>query len=420
MKATILAIGDEIIVGTTTDTNSGFLAQLLRSVGIEVTGFITVADDTAAIIAAFRRGLEDAELVVTTGGLGPTSDDLTTACVAEYAGVPLELDEHSLAEIEERFRSRGIEISPNNRKQALFPRGATILANADGTAPGFVCEVIRPDGSSGHIASMPGVPREMRKMAETQLLPWLAARVGHAAFGSRTYSVVGLTESRMDELMEGAIDPAVARLSFRAAFPRLQARISVAGSSDEEVAARLEELDRPVRERLGDAIYGTGDIGLEETVGELLREKGMTIAVAESCTGGLIGHRLTDVPGSSEYFILGVVAYANEMKRALLGVKEETLLRFGAVSEEVVREMAEGARAASGARIGLATSGIAGPGGGTEEKPVGTVCIGIATPDASYAWTHRLGQRSRSWIKEMTAQVALDHLRHTLLGNTSR
>lgn len=420
MKATILAIGDEIVVGTTTDTNSGFLAQLLRSAGIDVTGFITVADDAAAILRAFRRALEDAELVVTTGGLGPTSDDLTTACVAEFAGVPLDLDEPSLAEIEERFRSRGIEMSPNNRKQALFPRGSIILANADGTAPGFVCEVPRPVGGTGHIASMPGVPREMRRMAETRLLPWLAERVGHAAFGSRTYSVVGLTESRMDELMEGAIDPAVARLSFRAAFPRLQVRISVAGSSDEEVTARLEELDRPVRERLGDAIYGIGDIGLEETVGALLRQQRMTVAVAESCTGGLIGHRLTDVPGSSEYFILGVVAYANEMKRALLGVKEETLRQFGAVSEDVVREMAHGAREASGALIGLATSGIAGPGGGTEEKPVGTVCIGISTPDATYAWTHRLGQRSRGWIKEMTAQLALDHLRHTLLGNNSR
>lgn len=418
MKATILAIGDEIVVGTTTDTNSGFLAQLLRSTGVEVTGFITVADDIPAILTAFRRALEDADLVVTTGGLGPTSDDLTTACVADYAGVPLELDEPSLADIEERFRGRGLEMPANNRKQALFPRGAFILANPDGTAPGFVCEVPRP-GGSGYIASMPGVPREMRKMAETRLLPWLAGKVGHAAFGARTYSVVGLTESRMDELMEGAIDPALGRLSFRAAFPRLQVRISVAGASEEEVTRRLEELDRPVRERLGDAIYGIGDVGLEETVGDLLRERKLTVAVAESCTGGLIGHRLTDVPGSSDYFLLGVVAYANEMKKGLLGVQESTLVEFGAVSEEVVREMAQGAREASGAAIGVATSGIAGPGGGTEAKPVGTVCIGIATPDATHSWTHRLGQRSRGWIKEMTAQLALDHLRRTLLEKAS-
>lgn len=421
MKATILAIGDEIVTGTTTDTNSGFLAQLLRSVGIEVSGFISVADDAAAIGQALSRALEGADLALTTGGLGPTADDLTTACVAEFAGVPLDLDEPTLAGINERFRIREVEMPANNRKQALFPRGATILPNTNGTAPGFVCPVgvggqgSRDGRGSGFIASMPGVPREMRTMAEEALLPWLTAYTGQVAFGSRTYSVVGLTESRVDELLVGAIDPALARLSFRAAFPRIQVRISVAAATAEEVEARLDELERPVRDRLGDAIYGVGDVGLEEVVGAMLRRQGLTLAVAESCTGGLIGHRITDVAGSSDYFVLGVVAYANRMKRNLLGVSEETLTRFGAVSEEVVREMVAGACAASGASASIATSGIAGPGGGTAEKPVGTICIAIATPAGTRSWTHSLGDRPRRWIKEMTAQLALDHLRRMLL-----
>ncbi len=411
----ILAIGDEIVTGTTTDTNSGFLAQLLRSVGIEIAGFITVADDPAAIRRALARALDDADLALTTGGLGPTADDLTSACVAEFANVPLSLDEPTLEEIAERFRGRGLEMPANNRKQALFPSGATILPNPIGTAPGFVCTVERPDRRPGFIASMPGVPREMRQMAEEALLPWLAGRAGHEAFGARTFSVVGLTESRLDELLQGAIDPKLGRLSFRAAFPRLQVRVSVAAESQDAVMARLEELEKPIRDRLGDAIFGVGDVGLEEVVGELLRQQGLTLSLAESCTGGLIGHRITEVAGSSDYFLLGVVAYSNRMKQDLLGVSEETLSRVGAVSEAVVLEMAAGVRRRSGAKVGIATSGIAGPGGGTADKPVGTVCIAVATPEETRSWTHSLGPRSRSWIKDMTAQLALDHLRRMLL-----
>ena len=415
LSATILAIGDEIVTGTTTDTNSGFLAQLLRSAGIDVDGFITVPDDVDAIRRALTHALEDSDIALSTGGLGPTVDDLTSACVADFAGVPLQLDEPTLAEIAERFRGRGLEMPENNRKQALFPRRSTILPNPIGTAPGFVCTIERGSHGPGYIASMPGVPREMRMMAEDALLPFLAARAGHAAFGARTFSIVGLTESRLDELLAGAIDPALARLSFRAAFPRLQLRVSVAARSEDAVQTRLDELERPIRERLGDAIFGVGDVGLEEVVGELLRRQGLTLAVAESCSGGLIGHRITDVAGSSDYFLLDVIPYANSMKEGVLGVSAETLAHFGAVSEPVVREMAAGARRLSNAYVGIATSGIAGPSGGSAEKPVGMVCIGIDTPDGSHSWTHMLGPRSRAWIKDMTTQLALDHLRRMLL-----
>ena len=411
MNAAVLAIGDEIVNGRTTDTNSGFLAQLLRSAGVEVVGFLTVADDREAIGQALRRALADAPFVVTTGGLGPTADDLTTACVAEIAGLPLELDSDSLAAIEERFRSRGIEMPPNNRKQALFPRGSVILPNELGTAPGFVCPV-EPDH---FVASLPGVPREMRPMAESSLMRWVAARASGLVLASRTFSTVGLSESKLDELLTGVARPDEARLSFRAAFPRLQARVAVTASSEADAETRLDALEARVRERLGDHLYAVGDVGIEETVGELLRDQGLSMAVAESCTGGLIGHRLTDVPGSSGYFLGGVVAYANDVKMGLLGVRPETLREHGAVSEPVVVEMARGARRTTGADIGLATSGIAGPGGGTPEKPVGTVCIAISSAEGDWHRTYAFGSRSRDWIKEITAQTALDQLRRTLL-----
>jgi nicotinamide-nucleotide amidase len=357
--------------------------------------------------------------VITTGGLGPTADDLTTACVARLAGDPLVLDPDSLGTIEARFRERGLEMPANNRKQAMLPRGAETIPNPTGTAPGFICAV-ELDGRRPHVACLPGVPHEMRTMAEGSLLPWIASRSGNGRIGSRVFSTFGLTESRLDEMLVGSVSPEEARLSFRAAFPRLQARVTTVGESEEELEARLDELESRIRSRLGQHLYAIGDEGLEETVGRLLRRSGETLAVGESCTGGLIGHRITDVTGSSEYFLLGVVAYSNAMKRALLGVTARTLEEHGAVSEPVVAEMARGARAAAGASIGLATSGIAGPGGGTETKPVGTVCIGIAWEGGELTRTFDLGRRSRSWIKEMTAQLALDLLRRHLLESNDR
>ncbi len=414
IRACILAIGDEIVSGLTIDTNSSYLAQLLRGVGVPVVGFMTVADDETAIIEAMGRATADAELVISTGGLGPTVDDLTTACVAAFAGVPLELHEPSLRRIEERFRGMGLEMPENNRKQALLPRGAELVPNPAGTAPGFALTVRTPRGER-HLISLPGVPREMRGMAEETVLPWVGRHTGATHIGSRVFSTFGLSESRMDEMLAGVVAAGEARLSFRAAFPRLQARVAVTADSAEEVDARLTRLEVRIRERLGDHLYAVGDEGLEETAGRLLRERGLTLAVAESCTGGLIGHRLTDVPGSSDYFLLGLIAYSNDMKESLLGVRGDTLVSHGAVSEQTVREMAKGVRAAAGASLGLATSGIAGPGGGSAEKPVGMVCIGLAWEGGEWSIEYRLGERTRGWIKEMTAQRALDHLRRHLL-----
>lgn len=415
MRASLLAIGDEIVGGMTLDTNSAFLADQVRSVGVEPVGGASVLDEEEHIVRALERALADAEVVITTGGLGPTADDLTTACVARVAGRALRTDEESLRRIEERFRSRGMEMPANNRRQALIPEGSMVVPNPTGTAPGYICPVER-GGRTRHVISLPGVPREMRRMVQDTVVPWLEAQNPGLRFASRVFSTFGLAESKLDELLVGVVDPSEARLAFRAAFPRVQARLTVSGAPGEDLEARLDRLEARVLERLGRHVYATGDEGMEQTVGRLFQQSGRTLAVAESCTGGLIGHRVTDVPGSSAYFLLGVVAYSNEAKQRLLGVRPETLAEHGAVSTRVAEEMAEGIRRAAGAELGVATTGIAGPGGGSEEKPVGTVCVGLAWEGGTWSRRYDLGSREREWIKQMTAQIALDQVRRWLLG----
>ena len=415
MRAAFLAIGDEIVGGLTTDTNSGYVAGELRALGVEPVAGFSVPDDEDAILRTLERALEEADLVVCTGGLGPTADDLTTACVARLAGVGMELDEHSLSLIEERFRQRGIEMSPNNRKQALFPAGSTIIPNPNGTAPGFIMPVER-GGATRHVACFPGVPRETRVMVPQTLVPWVAARSPESRFASRTFSTFGLAESRLDELLTGVVSEGEARLAFRAAFPRIQARLTVTGAPGDDLEARLDALEARVRERLGHHLYAIGDEGMEETVGRMLRERGLTLAVAESCTGGRIGDRITDVAGSSAYFLMGVATYSNEAKERVLGVSPDTLARWGAVSTQTAEEMAAGVRRLAGADLAVSTTVIAGPGGGTEEKPVGTVCIGLAWEGGAWSRRYQLGAREREWIKGMTTQIALDRIRRWLLG----
>lgn len=415
LSACILAIGDEIVSGITVDTNSPFLADAMRLVGVETVGGFSVADDEETLARALRRGLEDAPVVITTGGLGPTVDDLTSKVVARVAGQEMVMHEPSLRLVEQRFRERGLEMPANNAKQALIPRHATVVPNPTGTAPGFICP-IAVGGETRHIVSLPGVPAEMRAMAEATVIPWLRERAGSRRFASRVFSTYGVSESRLDELLTGVVDPAEARLSFRAAFPRMQTRITAAGEDEQELEDRLAGLEARVRERLGAAIYAAGDVGLEEAVVRLLAERGLTLAAAESCTGGLIGHRITDVPGSSAVFLLGVVAYANEAKLRLLDVSEATLGTHGAVSTQTAEEMAVGVRRASGADLGVSTTGIAGPGGGSAEKPVGTVCVGLAWDGGVWSRRYDLGARERGWVKQMTAQLALDRVRRWTMG----
>jgi nicotinamide-nucleotide amidase len=416
LNSYLLAIGDEIVSGATVDTNSATLARLLAEAGAEVRGIAAVPDDAALIEAALRRALDEAELVVTTGGLGPTADDLTTACVARVSGAPQQLDEEALAAIAARFADAGREMTPNNRRQAMLPRGCTVLPNPGGTAPGFICRVSHGAGAR-FIASLPGVPDEMERMAAAELAPWVASRQAGRRFATRVFTATGLSESKLDALLEGLLPEGGGRLAFRAAFPRIQARVTLAGSAGDPLEERLDALEQEVRRRLGRHLLAAGDVGMEEVVSRLLGEGGHTLALAESCTGGLIGHRLTEVAGASRFLGLGVVSYADRSKRQLLGVREATLAAHGAVSEETAREMAEGVRRRGEATLGLAVTGIAGPAGGSPAKPVGTVCIALAWSGGGWSRLYQLGEaRGRSWIKMLSSELALDAVRRWVLG----
>lgn len=412
--AAILSTGDELTTGRTVDTNANFLADRLVAAGFDVVAMLVVGDYPERMAWAWLEALRHADVVISTGGLGPTADDLTTETVAAVAGRPLVLHEEVVEHIRQMFAAMGRTMPENNRKQARFPQGATILSNALGTAPGFRLDLEMPDGPR-HLFVLPGVPREMKPMATEQLIPWLeAARGSDEVFRSHVFQTFGISESALDELVAGCIDESEARLAFRAAFPQISLRLTVQGHPD-SVDARLASLAERVRSRIGAHVYGEGDTKMEEAVGQRLALQKKTLAVAESCTGGLVGHRLTGVAGSSAYFRGGVIAYDNALKERLLGVRRETLEASGAVSEETAREMAEGVRDRVGADLGLAITGIAGPGGGTADKPVGTVCFALASDTGTVSRRYQLWG-NRDWVKLLASQIALDWVRRHLLG----
>ncbi len=414
MRAAILSTGDELTTGRTLDTNANYIADQLLGIGYEVVAMMTVGDFPDRIRNAWRTLFEQADIVIGTGGLGPTADDLTTETVAEMLGVPLISDEATVKKVRGFFELMGREMPPNNLKQALFPQGSTILNNDMGTAPGFRFSLEMDDGPR-HGVVMPGVPREMKHIMAEEVLPWLRGlRADNREWLSHTFQTFGLSESALDEMVAGAVDESEGRVAFRAAFPQISVRVTVDGPA-ETLAERLERVAASIRERLGDFCYAEGETTMEAEVGRVLIAAGSTVAVAESCTGGLIGHRLTNVAGSSEYVLGGAVAYSNDMKQSQLGVSADTLERHGAVSTEVAEEMARGARRSAGADYGIATTGIAGPGGGTEEKPVGTVCIALDREGAVYSHRYRLWG-NREWVKLLTSQIALDWVRRAVAG----
>jgi competence/damage-inducible protein CinA-like protein len=410
LRVAILSTGDELTTGRIVDTNSSWIADKLFERGIEMAGVVTVGDDHERLAWAWRRAFELGDVVLSTGGIGPTADDLTSEVLAGVLGVPLVEDAASAARIRQLFAALGREMPANNLKQALMPRGAVVIPNALGTAPGY-----RVAHGTKHAVVLPGVPREMKPMMEETVLPWLAGlRGGDDVYLARSFQTFGLTESGLDEMVAGAIDPGEGRVSFRASFPEVSLRVVVHGRP-EEAAARLELLAARIRERIGPFVYGEGAVTMEEVVGRLLRERGLTVALAESCTGGLVAHRLTNVPGSSTYVRGAVVAYANSAKEALVDVWHETLARHGAVSEETAGEMAAGVRRRLDAALGVSTTGIAGPEGGTPEKPVGTVCFGLASEAGVVTRRYQLWG-TRDWVKLLASQVALDWIRRHALG----
>jgi len=413
-RAAIISTGDELTTGRTVDTNANFIADQLVAAGLDVTAVITVGDYPERITWAWHAAMRQADLIVSTGGLGPTADDLTTETVARVAGRRLVLDEAVATRIRQMFEAMGRVMPENNLKQAMIPAGAVLLPNALGTAPGFRLD-LDTEHARKYLVVLPGVPREMKPMLEDLVRTWLAAARGtDDVYLSHVFQTFGISESALDELVVGAVDPAEGRIAFRAAFPQISARLTVHGKP-EVAPRRLVELADRLRQRIGVFAYGEGDTTMEAVVGELLTAQHRTLALAESCTGGLVGHRVTAVAGSSVYLRGGVVAYSNDAKVQLLGVQPATLDRQGAVSVETAGEMAVGVRRILGADIGLAVTGVAGPAGGTPEKPVGTVCFGLADGAVVHTKRYQLWG-NREWVKLLSSQVALDWLRRYLLG----
>ncbi len=411
-SAEIVTIGTEMLLGDLVDTNTAWISQRLAALGVSMYRHTTVGDNNDRIIGALRDAASRADLVVTTGGLGPTSDDLTNACLGTLTGRPMVEYPEARRHIDEKFAKFGREPTPSNYKQALFPEGTDLIPNPLGTAPGALVEW---DGTL--FATLPGVPSEMKRMFEETLEPLIRER-SDGSIVSKTLHFAGIGESALAERVQDfldASDPTVAPLAGQG---RVRLRITTRAATEEEAHGKIRPVEEEILDRLGEYFFGEDEETLESSVGRLLAERGLTVALAESCTGGLISKRLTDVAGSSAYFVEGFVTYSNASKERLLGVPEETIARHGAVSEPVARAMAEGARNISGADYGLSVTGVAGPGGGTEEKPVGLVYVGVA--DAEDATAEKLDltawARSRSSIRERSANRALDLLRLRIEG----
>jgi nicotinamide-nucleotide amidase len=406
----ILSTGDELLTGQVVDTNSTWLMDRLWDLGVMVRRKTLVGDDRADLTDALRALSARADLVVMSGGMGPTEDDLTAECVAIVLGVPLELHEPSLRAVEERFRSFGRVMTPNNEKQARFPRGAEVIPNRFGTAPGFSVRIGRAE-----VVCLPGVPSEYKGLCDEWLLLRLAARLG-AVPAARVVKLFGLGESHADHAMRPIMDdPRNVRLGvrwgYRAHFPEVHVKWTVPGAGGPGAAeAEAARILAEVRQVFGDQVWGEGKDELPALVVARLTARGERVALAESCTGGLLAALLTDVAGASAVLDLGVVAYANAMKERILGVPAEVLAARGAVSEEVARALAEGARRLGGATFGLGVTGVAGPSGGTAEKPVGTVHLALAGPGGTQA-VARLYRGDRARVRKWAAYEALNLLR---------
>ncbi len=410
MRIELLTVGTELLLGFTIDTNAAEVARSLASIGVEVVRRTSVGDDLTAIQDAVGAAIDRTGAVLVTGGLGPTRDDVTKHAVSRLLDMPLEFHDEIWQQLVERFRSLGREPAASNRSQAEVPRGGTVLRNRWGTAPGLWLESPR-----GLVIMLPGVPIEMRNLLNQEVMPRLAPRAGNLVVRSRTVRTTAIPESTLAERL-GDIEAAVHPLGL-AYLPGLEGvdlRLTSWGTDAATSDARLEAAAAEVRRRAGENVYGEDEDTLAAIVVAQLRKQGLTIGVAESCTGGLLGGRLTDVPGSSEAFRGGIIAYDNSVKVGQLGVPEALLVAHGAVSEPVAQAMAEGVRLRLKVDLGVAITGVAGPGGGTPEKPVGTVWLSVAGLGDIYSRrTIFLG--SRPEIRARAVQTALFMVHQRLL-----
>ncbi|HEY5094973.1 MAG TPA: competence/damage-inducible protein A [Candidatus Eremiobacteraceae bacterium] len=406
-SAEIITIGTEMLLGQLVDTNTAIIARALADIGVDVRRETSVGDNEASIAAAVSEAIARAEIVVCAGGLGPTVDDMTRKAIAAAVSRPLVCDAESLRHLESMFSRLKRPMTENNLVQAYFPEGAEPLPNPNGSAPGFVVE---REGRA--VLALPGPPRELQPMLQDHAIPWIERRFApNAVLVTRVLRTAGLGESDLDsriaDLFREQKNPSIAVL----AHPGLvDVKITAKAATREEAATMIGALEPLVRERLGDCVYAMDGGTLESVAGEMLLLHGWTLAVGESCTGGSLAAAITSIPGASSYFRGGVVAYDNEAKRRLLDVEPDLIERHGAVSEEVAGAMALGARAALRADVGISITGVAGPDGGTPEKPVGLVFIGLALPDGSMTIKRLDWPASRDGIQRRAVVTALTML----------
>ena len=408
MNAEILSIGDELLIGQVVNTNASWLGEQLSLLGVDVRRITAVGDDRGQLLEEFQRAWEQQDVVIVTGGLGPTHDDITREAVCAFFNSDLVFNETVLGDIERMFAERKRRVTDVNRDQAMVPAEAEIMRNREGTAPGYH---FSKDGK--HFFVTPGVPYEMHAMVENYILPRLRESF-RSERGSLTLLTTGIPESTLSDRLDGIaslVDGAEA--AFLPSPLGVRIRITSRGDDTDTVRDRIRRVREFVEERAGEYVFGTGRQTLEEVAGKLLEESGLMVSVAESCTGGLITDKLTNVPGSSNWFERGVVTYSNESKIDLLGVDEAILREHGAVSRECAEAMADGIRQRSGGDIGISTTGIAGPSGGSAEKPVGLVWIGISSDAGTLAHDFYFGG-NRIRTKQRAAQAALDMLRRRL------
>ena len=413
MNAEVLCIGTEILLGDIINTNGAYLAQQLASLGIDIYHQSVVGDNPGRLADSLNLALSRADIVITTGGLGPTYDDVTKKSVAEHFGLGMEMHEPSVRKIEALFENRGIKMTPNNLLQAQVPAGSTVFFNDTGFAPGIAVE---KNGKT--VIMLPGPPGEMRPMFKNKVVPFLEKYTG-STIRSRTLFIFGMGESQVEDtlrhMMTSSSNPTIAPYAKQG---EVQVRVSAKAATPDAAFELIDPVVEQICGILGDVVYGVDVSNLQTAAVRLLKEKNLTVAVAESCTGGQVSAALTDIAGASDVFGCGVCAYSNEIKQKLLGVRGETLAQFGAVSEETAREMAAGVRALSGADIGVSITGIAGPGGGTEDKPVGLVHFAVDTGafcDVMHKNLSRGHKDERGFIRNMATLHALNLIRKTAL-----
>jgi nicotinamide-nucleotide amidase len=414
MSAEILCVGSELLLGNITNGNARWIAEQLAALGVPHHRQQVVGDNRERLMGAVREAAGRCRLLITTGGLGPTPDDLTTEAIAAAFATPLAERPEVWADIQAKLAARGRPVTPSLRRQALLPVGAELLPNATGSAPGMIWSP-KPGFT---ILTFPGVPSEMRAMWQATAVPWLqGSGLAAGVFGSRMLRFWGVSESSLAEQVADLLESANPTVAPYAGAGEVKLRLTARAASIAGAEALLEPVEAEIRARAGMACYGRDDDSLASVVLEQLRRRGQSLAVAESCTGGGVGAALAAVPGASDVFRGGVIAYANTVKHQLLAVPAGILQTWGAVSDPVAQAMAEGVRRATGADWAIAVTGIAGPGGGSADKPVGLVYIAIAGPDGCGSEGLRFGaSRSRSWIQALSVGEALNRLRLQLLA----